>query len=389
MSDADLAQQAEDHFKRTTIKVSDWAHKVKTGVYNPPDGSTTEWGKGFAALDKIKGVAPTPSALGSGAGTFRSAGSYSDYVSPTMLADLGKMQFLISDINALRAPKDLPNVFHYLYRSVCTGVDFASLPNSTIINNGWALKDASGNYVKNAGYGGYALDISNKDCSNALAQEAIQLCQQNGYKGFFGDDCNRAMTAFVDVIPVGWDQKKWHQSLVQHVGIIAQAAKNAGLKFYVNESTWRDGGTVTDDMNFITELASVGVSGIEREFWMQYINGNSFTPMYGGDFTDWRKLHPLCNSLGIDFIAASYAALDSQAAMYYKACHLLDREREGSFLISAPSNYPPNGNTAAGAWSKDEGDAKGAATGSGNNWSRAFANGTVTVDAGSCVGTIS
>jgi hypothetical protein len=60
MSDADHAKAAKDHFQRTTIKYSDWAHYVKVGKYHPPDGSTTEWGMGFAELDAIIGGSTPP-----------------------------------------------------------------------------------------------------------------------------------------------------------------------------------------------------------------------------------------------------------------------------------------------------------------------------------------
>jgi hypothetical protein len=44
-------EAARMHAQATTVKFSDWQAKVKAGVYKPPDGSTTEWGKLFANLD--------------------------------------------------------------------------------------------------------------------------------------------------------------------------------------------------------------------------------------------------------------------------------------------------------------------------------------------------
>lgn len=60
---AALIASADAHFRKTTIKYSEWLAKVQAGKYTPPDGSTTEWGMGFsdlAAASAALAPAPTP-----------------------------------------------------------------------------------------------------------------------------------------------------------------------------------------------------------------------------------------------------------------------------------------------------------------------------------------
>lgn len=60
--DAQLAAEAEAHFKATEVSYPVWEKNVIAKKYKPADGSRTEFGKGFAALAQI-GVVPTPPSI--------------------------------------------------------------------------------------------------------------------------------------------------------------------------------------------------------------------------------------------------------------------------------------------------------------------------------------
>jgi hypothetical protein len=61
MTDAQLRDAAVVALKATTISYPEWVKRVNAGRYTPKDGSGTQWGKAFAALEQIGlAVPPTP-----------------------------------------------------------------------------------------------------------------------------------------------------------------------------------------------------------------------------------------------------------------------------------------------------------------------------------------
>lgn len=60
MTDRELALAAEQALRRTTVSYPEWVKRVNAGRYTPKDGSSTEWGKAFAALAQIGVVTPSP-----------------------------------------------------------------------------------------------------------------------------------------------------------------------------------------------------------------------------------------------------------------------------------------------------------------------------------------
>lgn len=59
MTDSQLRDDAVIQLKKTTSSYAVWAKNVKTGKYNPQDGSQTAWGKALDLLAQI-GLAPPP-----------------------------------------------------------------------------------------------------------------------------------------------------------------------------------------------------------------------------------------------------------------------------------------------------------------------------------------
>ena len=59
-TDKELRDAAVAALKRTTVTYPEWERRVKAGRYNPPDGSTTEWGKAFTNLAQIGESQPPP-----------------------------------------------------------------------------------------------------------------------------------------------------------------------------------------------------------------------------------------------------------------------------------------------------------------------------------------
>lgn len=60
-ADSDLRDQAVSHLKASTVSYPQWSSLLQQGRYNPPDGSSTEWGKALALLDQIgSGDTPVP-----------------------------------------------------------------------------------------------------------------------------------------------------------------------------------------------------------------------------------------------------------------------------------------------------------------------------------------
>jgi hypothetical protein len=104
MTDKELADQADFHFRRTTISYPEWVKRKNAGRYVPADGSGTEWGKAFAALNQIQGTADPPppapytvaqNVVGGGGAV---SGTFGWAATPSDLAATNKVEFLVDDV---------------------------------------------------------------------------------------------------------------------------------------------------------------------------------------------------------------------------------------------------------------------------------------------------
>jgi hypothetical protein len=117
-----------------------------------------------------------------------------------------------------------------------------------------------------------------------------------------------------------------------------------------------------------------------REGWMispGATNHRLEQPAWNHYWSGWRSLHPFCVQHGLDMIALDYGTLNSVQQRYAMCTFLLDWDGTHGWYVM---------NTSSDPWASvyDQaaalGQPTGAATKSGNVWSRQFQNGLVTVD---------
>lgn len=347
-----------------------------------------------AAAVVTTGTGGTTSAWANGMGSVIEG----NYVFATSLRSL---DVFLDDLNGTRAPADLPNTRCLIYRSVCSvnSGDDRSIPWSTANTNGWLLRDSSGALIYNSGFTTNNIgNISNSAFSTALANHAITLANTYGYKGVWFDDTVAHGGSLVNQLPtvggVTWSEATWYANLVAHVGRVGAIVKAAGLECVFNANGRIPGDTDSDDgtldLSFWGDLvATGGPTGLTREYFEESPVDDSQVDRIGAawyqHWDGWRRLHPFCNSHGIDFMPLSYFPGGISELAYLRGSFLLDYTGGGSALLAvAGTNSSPIYPTflALGA-------ALGAATQiSSGVWVRQFQNGTVTVNTNTGTATI-
>ena len=347
-------------------------------IGKPQDGKPHSYGVeilGVTASGAVTSPTPTPPpAAGKTGCAGYAAGDY------TKRASIAGLDAMMVDLNGVAVVTDFPKVFPFGYRSTisCNRTYNNGIPHDVAAaganGKSWLLpgivnKDYPSNDI---------LDISNPDCSRALARYCIQWAQQNGFKGLWLDDLVRHGESLCNALPSGWTEDTWHQYVVQHATILGDAIKAAGLLPVPNCNGRIPGDSNSDDgtldLQFWGELAA-HFSGFTHEYWQQ--RPTDLVPFDSSDSTwyshwnAWRRLHTFCNQAGVAFMPLSYADTGSAVAFYYRVSFLLDWDpARGSALISGT---PANQGEPGGAWSADIGLPSGPAQSLGNGvYSRPF-----------------
>jgi hypothetical protein len=385
MTDKELADQAEYHFRRTTISYPEWVKRKNAGRYVPADGSGTEWGKAFAALDQIGTVVEPPPPPPPPTG----------FASPLgFLSNRSPGYFPASNIDkygVISAEGPAPAAFrgvNIVYRSaISCGVGYTNMTESECVSNGWAMLGTDGQIMRNMSYGGVALgDPGLSAYRNRWFQLSLAYAQQHQSDSFWVDDATPRVADFNNNI---WPQKYPNMAAYQAVlvtfmqDIKAKCLANGLVAPAYNSAVSSD----DDASQTAAWWAQAGphVGYMTAEYWETVgANVRRMGAEWYNHWDGWRALHGVCNQAGCGFLPFPSTA----GQVYTLATFLLDWQATKGAVMWTPNDQY---NTTTDPWVAQYDTAArisaplGAATISGNVWTRMFApktgaNITVTVD---------
>jgi hypothetical protein len=396
--------------RKTTISFPAWEKNVKAGKYNPKDGSATEWGIALNAFAQIGAPPPPPPTGSAGVGTMRWGGSYD----PAQVADYAKFDVLGVDVNAPSAPADLAaagaKTQVWLYRdapgvrndSGSNSEQGDSVPIEVARANGWLAHDASGHEITDGV--NTMLDFSIPAVSAGIADSFVTVWKPKGFHGcWFDDIVFWATTLYVNLpLPAGWTQETWVTNIVSHVRRISKLLRDAGVPSVYN-ANGRNPNDSTGAVNGDDEIAfwkllaapasgdEAPPTGLSSEYWEQSPVDNSVYTInpsaWTGHWDGWRRVHPLCHQLGIEFWPTMYFNADDATAIYARASFLLDWNGTGIMVGALPGAARPS---YGPKWCLNPGAPDGPAVESpAGVWTRRFGSGAHTVVVNANAGTAS
>ncbi|MFH1473915.1 MAG: putative glycoside hydrolase [Candidatus Aenigmatarchaeota archaeon] len=169
------------------------------------------------------------------------------------------------------------NVIHY---SSATGI-YGTPDFDYTSSRGWLLKDSSGNYIIDSGWGAYYLDIGNSAVSHWLGQRLKDYIDE-GYDGIFLDNCHPFLVGVEVAINPRTGQPYWsdtwpHTSdvfvndMVKHIAILKTYLPNSLL--IGNVIT--DSGVVSHSYYGLKEKSDKIINVLDggmAEFWISDLN---------------------------------------------------------------------------------------------------------------------
>lgn len=382
MTDRELAEKAAAHLKATTITYQDWQRRVDQGKYNPPDGSTTQWGMAFAALDQIGTVVPPPDPVepDSPFGGF----SNQAYFPATNQQYYGYVSSVGAEGPAFKG-------HHCFYRTGITcqtgGTNITEL---TCVQNNWQMKDAAGNALRNVAHGGVLADPGLAGYQQAWCDATWARLQQLGvetYDGVWIDDVNpRPSSLSGGVVPAKYPTN------AQYEAALADFARAQHDYFGPKGKNlaWNTGIPSDDNcaqMYVWWPKVAPYINYLTKEFWM-WAGGHVRTTGTGNWDRHWeshRGLHKVCQDAGCGFLPLS-GGHGSVLQDYGLCTFMLDwtgHGDDGFFLWSPSESWA--GTTDPWAPIYAEAIALGApspspATLSGQVWTRQYEHGAVWVN---------
>ena len=138
-----------------------------------------------------------------------------------------------------------------VYRSgTCVPTDYShGVPYSQALANGWLLKNASGNLIKNQGYGYYIGDVGNSGYQQAFITSALAfLSARPGLDGVFLDDVLRDIGPLTDEYPAKYpNQAAWAAATVSFISVVGTALRARGYYVLANAVGYTSGNGNSND----------------------------------------------------------------------------------------------------------------------------------------------
>ena len=277
-----------------------------------------------------------------------------------------------------------------VYRSgTCVPTDYShGVPYSQALANGWLLKNASGNLIKNQGYGYYIGDVGNSGYQQAFITSALAfLSARPGLDGVFLDDVLRDIGPLTDEYPAKYpNQAAWAAATVSFISVVGTALRARGYYVLANAVGYTSGnGNSNDGTLDISWWQALGpsVSGLMNESYAQTAEGSntlrsSGTASWMQNWDGWQRLIGTAQAMGKDFVGLTYNARgDTRTMMYGKASFLQEWNGGGSAFIFNPTDNSDPWNTA---WTTDIGQPAGAKQHIGSGWMRQYTSGIALVN---------
>lgn len=280
------------------------------------------------------------------------------------------------------------------YRTAVTCQNgYTNIDQTTALNNGWVLTDASGP-LTNVVYGGYIADPGLPAYQTAWCNAAVTRAGQLQSGGFFIDDT----TPRLDTITGGrWPTKypnetAYRAALVSFFQFVKAFFDARGLKFSPNTAVPSDntGALTTAWWHTIAPYCHY----LSIEYWMGGEVAGGFIrrvgPEWWNNWDNFRALHSVCRSHGCGFLPLSNGG-GTQLQSYSLGTFMLDWD---GTRADGANIWTQNYVTTTDPWSSfySQAIALGAPTstavGASNVWTRSFANGTLSVNANTATATI-
>jgi hypothetical protein len=254
--------------------------------------------------------------------------------------------------------------------------------------NGWLLKDASGNYLKSAGWGFYVADVGNPAFQQAWVNNVGSFLALNGDDGVFIDTVIADVAALTGgTYPTLYpNQAAWETAMASFVAYVGPALKAKGFYVLANAHKYISGNNGSDDgsleASWWTRIGP-NLSGLMTEYWMQDPTSIGRLRGIGAEWYNhadgWQKLVSVAQSTGADFFGDTYASStsDIRPMRYGKGTFLLDWDGGGGALFVDLGGADPWN----AAWTTNIGAPNGAKFQLQSGvWQRNFSQGYVVVN---------
>jgi hypothetical protein len=254
--------------------------------------------------------------------------------------------------------------------------------------NGWLLKDASGNYLKSAGWGFYVADVGNPAFQQAWVNNVGSFLALNGDDGVFIDTVIADVAALTGgTYPTLYpNQAAWETAMASFVAYVGPALKAKGFYVLANAHKYISGNNGSDDgsleASWWTRIGP-NLSGLMTEYWMQDPTSIGRLRGIGAEWYNhadgWQKLVSVAQSTGADFFGDTYASStsDIRPMRYGKGTFLIDWDGGGGALFVDLGGADPWN----AAWTTNIGAPNGAKFQLQSGvWQRNFSQGYVVVN---------
>jgi Hypothetical glycosyl hydrolase family 15 len=296
----------------------------------------------------------------------------------------------IASALTLRAPGE--EILPYIsYVTIRTSNWPAQTDYQTALNNGWLLKDGSGNYLTNCHYSGYIADVGSQSYQDHQINAIASFLQTTGADGVYWDDVLGDIAGLTcGKYPAKYpDKASWYSAQVAGIKRVGGALKAKG--YYILANAYNSGdNTGGNTAQFWRDMAP-GLNGVQSEYWIQEqhpASGLPYTMMrqvgsaWYQHWDTWEQMPAMAQNAGLDFHGLLHAdkGSDYQIAISARATFMLewDCSRGGGIAFDPSDGSDPYEN---GAWTTQIGCPTGAKYQVAPNvWRRDYARGYVIVN---------
>ena len=218
------------------------------------------------------------------------------------------------------------------------------------LQNGWLLKDANGQYVRNVNFGGYIGDIGDSGYQQRFIDNVADFLSENGNEGVFIDDVTPHPASMTHgVFPSKYPtHEAWENAMASFVQAVGSALRARGYYVLLNAGVFISGNSGSDDGSLVAawwRRLAPHVDGLMSEYWQQLPpdpgqlrpSGNA---AWSQHWDGWLSLVDVAQSSGADFFGLMEGSTSNLNHMRYgKASFLLAWDGSGgAFLYHAPGD---------------------------------------------------
>lgn len=238
----------------------------------------------------------------------------------------------------------------------------SGIPYSVALANGWLLRNASGQYLKNLQYpDNYIGDVGSAAYQSEWARRVGDYLASVGADGVHIDDVIGDIAAMSGQYPAKYpNQPAWENAMAAFVAAVGPTLKSRGFYVSVAAHTWISGNPASDDGSLDArwwQRLGPSVSALFTEYWVQDPTNVARLRARGSDWWNnwdgWQNLVRVAQATGADFFGYTLGPGSNTRAMRYgKASFLLDWDGGGGAFIYRATDASDPWNAA---WTADLG----------------------------------